>query len=71
MYLAVGKVEATCEYGNSFHSFSHGCIKKLSKYKEKTQVWCMLQGQAWLLGRYAAPQTKLSIFFHHLVQEKD
>ena len=38
MYLAVGKVKAAWEYGNSVHSFSCGYLKKLSNSKEKTQV---------------------------------
>ena len=39
MHVAVGKVKATSEYGNSFHSFSHVCPKKLSKTTEQLQVW--------------------------------
>ena len=42
MYLAVGKVKVAWGYRNSFHSFSH--LKKLSSFKEKTQVGCMLDG---------------------------
>ena len=44
MHVAVGKVKATWEYGNSFHSFSHGYRKNLSKTIEKIQVLCMLHG---------------------------
>ena len=38
MHVAVGKVKATWEYGNSFHSFSHGYLKKFSKTTKKIQV---------------------------------
>ena len=38
MHVAVGKVKAAWEYTNSFHSFSHGYLKKFSKIREKIQV---------------------------------
>ena len=38
MHVAVGKVKAAWEYGNSFHSFSHGDLKKFSKTSEIIQV---------------------------------
>ena len=38
MHVAVGKVKAAWEYGNSFHSCSHGYLKKFSKTTEKIQV---------------------------------
>ena len=38
MYVAVGKVKVAGGYGNSFHSFSHGSLKKFSKTIEKIQV---------------------------------
>ena len=63
MYLAAGKVKVAWEYGNSFHSYSHGYFTKLTKTEEKMQVWCMLHGQAWLLGRYAPPQPRLAYSF--------
>ena len=55
MHVAVGKVKATWEYGNFFHLFSNGYLKKVSKTREKNQVWCMLHGYAWLLVRYTPP----------------
>ena len=44
MHVAVGKIKAACEYGNSFHSFSDGYLKKVSKPTEKIQGGCMLHG---------------------------
>ena len=38
MHVVVGKVKAALEYGNSFHSFSHGYLKKFSQSTEKIQV---------------------------------
>ena len=38
MHVAVCKVKAAWEYGNSFHSFSHGYLKKFNKTTEKIQV---------------------------------
>ena len=38
MHVVVGKVKAAWEYGNSFHSFSHGYLTKLSKTTERMQV---------------------------------
>ena len=35
MCLAVGKIKAAWEYGNSFHSFSRGYLEKSSKTKER------------------------------------
>ena len=44
MHVGVGKVKAAWEYGNFFHSFRHGYLKKVSKTTEKILVWCMLHG---------------------------
>ena len=44
MHVAVGKIKAAWEYGNSLDSFSHSYLKKLGKTTEKIQVWYMLHG---------------------------
>ena len=38
MHVAMGKLKAAWEYGNSFHSFSHDDLKKFSKTIENIQV---------------------------------
>ena len=44
MYVAVGQVKAAWVSGKSFHSYSHGSLKKSSNFKEKPQVGCMFHG---------------------------
>ena len=70
MHVVVGKIKAAWEYANSFHSFSHGYLKKLSKTTEKNPSWVNVTWLGLAVRALRTPPTKPSIFFHHFIHDK-
>ena len=70
MHVAVGKVKAAWEYGNSLHSFSHGYLKKIQQNHKKNPSLMYVTWLGLAVGALRTFPGKPTIFLPHLVQDK-